>query len=135
MIPLKIFHFSNVLELEGWRFGSFAFASGLACAFAAKANVPNVGSNRNSIFFVRWLWFNFLLHWHKYRTVLSNCPEVKLLLCFFPLVKIYCFNVYCLPVCFMVALSNSMTGNVLALGAVADFGALHCQYTTKVDAR
>jgi len=25
--------------------------------------------------------------------------------------------------------------NVLALGAVADFGALHCQYTAKVDAR
>ena len=25
--------------------------------------------------------------------------------------------------------------NVLALGAVADFGALNCQYTTKVDAR
>jgi len=28
-----------------------------------------------------------------------------------------------------------MVGNVLALGAVADFGALNCQYTTKVDAR
>jgi len=25
--------------------------------------------------------------------------------------------------------------NVLALGAVADFGTLHCQYTTKVDAK
>jgi len=25
--------------------------------------------------------------------------------------------------------------NVLALGAVADFGAQNCQYTTKVDAR
>jgi len=28
-----------------------------------------------------------------------------------------------------------MTGNGLALGAVADFGAQNCQYTTKVDAR
>jgi hypothetical protein len=28
-----------------------------------------------------------------------------------------------------------MTPNVLALGAVADFGAQNCQYTTKVDAR
>jgi len=29
---------------------------------------------------------------------------------------------------------NSIAGNVLALGAVADFGAQNCQYTTKVDA-
>jgi len=28
-----------------------------------------------------------------------------------------------------------MTANVLALGAVADFGAQNCQTTTKVDAR
>jgi hypothetical protein len=28
-----------------------------------------------------------------------------------------------------------MAGNGLALGAVADFGALNCQYTTNVDAR
>jgi len=28
-----------------------------------------------------------------------------------------------------------MFDNVLALGAVADFGAQNCQYTTKVDAR
>jgi len=28
-----------------------------------------------------------------------------------------------------------MTHNVLALGAVTDFGAQNCQYTTKVDAR
>jgi len=28
-----------------------------------------------------------------------------------------------------------MAGNGLALGAVADFGAHNCQYTTKVDAR
>jgi len=28
-----------------------------------------------------------------------------------------------------------MSANVLALGAVADFGAQNCQYTTKVDAR
>jgi len=28
-----------------------------------------------------------------------------------------------------------LAGNVLALGAVADFGAQNCQYTTKVDAR
>jgi hypothetical protein len=27
----------------------------------------------------------------------------------------------------------SLAGNVLALGAVADFGAPNCQYTTKVD--
>ena len=29
----------------------------------------------------------------------------------------------------------NLTANVLALGAVADFGAKNCQYTTKVDAR
>jgi hypothetical protein len=34
-----------------------------------------------------------------------------------------------------LSLSFSITANVLALGAVADFGALNCQYTTKVDAR
>ena len=28
-----------------------------------------------------------------------------------------------------------LVANVLALGAVADFGAQNCQYTTKVDAR
>jgi len=29
----------------------------------------------------------------------------------------------------------TLAPNVLALGAVADFGAQNCQYTTKVDAR
>jgi len=29
----------------------------------------------------------------------------------------------------------NIAANVLALGAVADFGAQNCQYTTKVDAR
>jgi len=31
--------------------------------------------------------------------------------------------------------SFKLPHNVLALGAVADFGAQNCQYTTKVDAR
>jgi hypothetical protein len=30
---------------------------------------------------------------------------------------------------------SKITANVLALGAVADFGALNCQPSTKVDAR
>jgi len=30
---------------------------------------------------------------------------------------------------------SQIAHNVLALGAVADFGAQNCQYTTKVDAR
>ncbi len=30
---------------------------------------------------------------------------------------------------------SKLAPNVLALGAVADFGAQNCQYTTKVDAR
>jgi hypothetical protein len=30
---------------------------------------------------------------------------------------------------------SKIDDNVLALGAVADFGAQNCQYTTKVDAR
>ena len=30
---------------------------------------------------------------------------------------------------------DKIAGNVLAIGAVADFGAQNCQYTTKVDAR
>jgi len=30
---------------------------------------------------------------------------------------------------------SQLAPNVLALGAVADFGAQNCQYTTKVDAR
>ena len=34
-----------------------------------------------------------------------------------------------------VSCSSRVSPNVLALGAVADFGALNCQYTTKVDAR
>jgi hypothetical protein len=36
---------------------------------------------------------------------------------------------YISQVCFKIV------ANVLALGAVADFGAQNCQYTTKVDAR
>ena len=36
---------------------------------------------------------------------------------------------------FTVRMGEWEGGNVLALGAVADFGAKNCQYTTKVDAR
>jgi len=35
----------------------------------------------------------------------------------------------------VVGRSFKVTHNVLALGAVADFGAQNCQYSTKVDAR
>jgi len=35
----------------------------------------------------------------------------------------------------LVVSSVTLAANVLALGAVADFGAQNCQYTTKVDAR
>jgi hypothetical protein len=35
----------------------------------------------------------------------------------------------------VVVSSNTLAYNVLALGAVADFGAQNFQYTTKVDAR
>jgi len=39
-------------------------------------------------------------------------------------------------ICLLVVLLRfKLAGNGLALGLVADFGALHCQYTTKVDAR
>jgi len=37
--------------------------------------------------------------------------------------------------CAKCAVGFRVTPNVLALGAVADFGAQNCQYTTKVDAR
>ena len=38
------------------------------------------------------------------------------------------------PVCFLLVVSSfSMTGNVLPLAAVGDFGALHCQPSTNVD--
>jgi hypothetical protein len=37
--------------------------------------------------------------------------------------------------CLIVRLAFTLSDNVLAFGAVADFGALICQYTTKVDAR
>jgi hypothetical protein len=36
---------------------------------------------------------------------------------------------------FVVLSSNSMTGNVLALGEEADFEALNCQPSTKFDAK
>jgi len=39
---------------------------------------------------------------------------------------------FILSLIFFLALMNA---NGLALGAVADFGALNCQYTTKADAR
>lgn len=35
----------------------------------------------------------------------------------------------------MVSCEFKLAYNVLALGAVADFGAQNCQYTTKVDVR
>jgi hypothetical protein len=47
---------------------------------------------------------------------------------------VYFFSVF--SRLFMVALSFfRLAHNVLGLGAVADFGAQNCQYTTKVDAR
>ncbi|MBL1181632.1 MAG: hypothetical protein D8M18_11105, partial [Bacteroidetes bacterium] len=36
---------------------------------------------------------------------------------------------------FTIPSSSFIATNVLALGAVADFGAQNCQHTTKVDAR
>ena len=36
---------------------------------------------------------------------------------------------------YLCRVSLKIADNVLALGAVADFGAQSCQYTTKVDAR
>jgi len=36
---------------------------------------------------------------------------------------------------FTVVVFFTLSDNVLALGAVADFGAQNCQYTTKADAR
>jgi len=51
------------------------------------------------------------------------------------------FLIFCPPFfIFLVGLSVEWSSfrlayNVLALGAVADFGAQNCQYTTKVDAR
>src|SRR5690554_4036091 len=45
-------------------------------------------------------------------------------------------NVGVMSVCLMLVMSsNRVSGNVLALGAVADFGGQNCQCTTKVDAR
>ena len=38
-------------------------------------------------------------------------------------------------VCRCLERFDKMAHNGLALGAVADFGAQNCQYTTKVDAR
>ena len=35
----------------------------------------------------------------------------------------------------LITIFDNIATNVLALGAVADFGAQICQYTTKVDAR
>jgi len=62
--------------------------------------------------------------------------------------RLACRPFLCLLVSFITALSVifwsklvictiffTIGGNVLALGAVADFGAQNCQYTTKVDAR
>jgi len=41
----------------------------------------------------------------------------------------------CQLVIFLLCRQNRVAHNGLALGAVADFGAQNCQYTTKVDAR
>ena len=35
----------------------------------------------------------------------------------------------------LYAVGFNLTANVVALGAVADFGARNCQHTTKADAR
>jgi hypothetical protein len=45
------------------------------------------------------------------------------------------FFLLCRVVNLFIVLFSSLAPNVLALGAVADFGAQNCQYTTKVDAR
>jgi len=45
------------------------------------------------------------------------------------------FIFLCLSIGYIQGRCLTMTANVLALGAVADFGAQNCQYTTKVDAK
>jgi hypothetical protein len=99
--------------------GSFGFAKGrLVCR--AKPNVPfvrlakivfkkcAVGKNKNT----EALAFGSAACWFI-------CPVTL-----------------CLFISFILAVSFvRLAGNGLALGAVADFGAQNCQYTTKVDAR
>jgi len=43
------FYIDNLLRsrIKRWRFGSFCFAFGSACAVAAKQNVPNVGGKKS----------------------------------------------------------------------------------------
>ena len=66
---------------------------------------------------------------------LTRCPFVVSFLCpCSPVKMVYFFLVYVSR--FVVVVSSfTLAGNVLALGAVADFGAQNCQSTTKVEAR
>ena len=62
---------------------------------------------------------------------------VRLLYSFYVCVRLskwFTFSVFVVRFLVVVSLST-LAGNGLALGAVADFGAQNCQYTTNVDAR
>jgi hypothetical protein len=79
---------------------------------------------------VRWGVLIFLLRWSECLPVKLMSPEVELMLCMCPPVKMlgrvgqFSF----LVVCFIVTmLSNTLSANVPTLGAVGDFGKLNCQ--------
>ena len=57
-----------------WKFGSFAFAFGLACALAAKANVPNVVWFK--IVFKKCVWAKFKLFCLGCRSAVSSCRKI-----------------------------------------------------------
>jgi len=115
----------NSIQKVG-KIGSLAFAEGLALCVEAKDNVPMWAGNK--IVLKKNVWWQKILK-------TSGRLECRQINFFFQSITVS------LKVCIIVKVQRSchcplpLAPNVLALGAVADFGAQNCQYTTKVDAR
>ncbi len=90
----------------------------------AKANVPNVGGNKNFNFFARGEKIKIRRVGNECR--LTCCPIEIWSLCWSPVKMVYFFIIYFSR--FVVVVSFfTLAGNVPTLGAVGDFGKLNCQ--------
>ena len=96
-------------------------------------NVPLAG--RLKIVFNKCGWEKNKKHRDGIECLLTRCPFIISFLCLWSPVKMVYFFLFLSLVCLSCRCLNTLVANGPALGAVADFGAQNCQYTTKVDAR
>ena len=130
MANLFILIVSPCAKAKKWLFW---LCEGSALWAGAKPNVPLAG--RLKLFLKNVRWEKNKKHRVGHECRLTRCPFVISFLCLWSPVKMVYFFLFLSLVCLSCRCPNTLAANVLALGAVADFGAPNCQYTTKVDAR